>query len=158
MVVIAIIGILGSVAIFSMRGYGDSQNPAATARAIQLAMFRARTAALADGAQRRLTCTTSGCTYQMATTRGMSTPAAWTDSGNNVDVGNHATIWSISSSTDAAVDGSAGTQMGVSKTIRFFPDGSADPVTVYICDLNKQHKFKIYVYPGTGLARLVSNW
>ena len=70
-------------------------------------------------------------------------------------------IWNVSTSTDYNV-----TNVGATRHERigdhhhFKPDGTATASTIYVADTaaTTGHKYKIYVYPGTGLSRLVSNW
>ncbi|HEY7955793.1 MAG TPA: type II secretion system protein [Polyangia bacterium] len=166
MVVIAIIAIMTVAAMFSLSGYGKAQDPAALARGVQLMMIRARGDALADNHQRELSCTTAGCTYFSANTAWTGSGACpgavspcWVDAGDRVQTGNRALLFDIDSTTDYKTS-TPGTQLtsAQTKTITFRPDGTATPATVYISDGNGNNAFKVYVFAGTGMARLVSGW
>lgn len=160
MTVVIIIGVMAAIAMASMSGYGRAANSAGLARGIQYAMARARGDALSDGRQRQLSCTSAGCTYTIATWRGNgacpATPC-FTDGDDHILAGSHATLFSVDNTTDWKTS-NPGSQMTGTQTITFYPDGSATPATVYVSDRNGGNQFKVYVYAGTGMARLVSNW
>lgn len=166
MIVIAIIAILTAAAMFSLSGYGKAQDPAALARGVQLMMIRARGDALADNHQRQLSCTLAGCSYFTANAAWTGSGACpggvspcWVDGADRVLAGSHALLFNIDHTTDYKTS-TPGTQMTGTQvaTITFRPDGSATPATVYIADGNGTNQLKVYVFAGTGMARLVSNW
>jgi Tfp pilus assembly protein FimT len=159
---VVIIGVMASVAMVSMKGYGNGQSTISLARSIQFAMMRARSEAMADNYCRKLNLTSTGATYWIGTTTGMTTPTAWTDAGNNVVADSRATVWSVSGSTDAAANNS-GAQMATTatKSLIFRPDGTVNSgTTVYVTETGKgrSNQYKVYVYQATGMARMVNNW
>lgn len=160
MTVIVLIGVLTAIGLFSLSGYGRAQNAASLARGIEYAMMRARADALGDGRQRRLSCTRAGCSTLLATWTGMgacpATPC-FSDGDDHILAGSHALIFNVDGTTDWKTS-TPGTQMSGTQTITFYPDGSATPATVYVSDQDGGNQFKVYVYAGTGMARLVSNW
>jgi type II secretion system protein H len=159
LMVVAIIGVLGSMAIFSLSGAVNQNNPAALARALQFTMMRARQEAVADNKQRRLSCLPTACTYQIATSNGMSNAMTFVAAGDNLTPNNNTLIWNVTPGTDWNVNLAGGVQFSVVKTITFFPDGSSSGGTIYLQSKRvNSGQFKVYAYTGTGLARLVNNW
>lgn len=169
MTVLVIIAVMTSVAVASLGGWGNAASAASLARAIQFAAMRARAATLADGAERRLSCTAtahaSSCRLERACKKGvnpdLSTCGAWLDDGQLVVAGSRAMLWSISDATDRSVDGSTTTPWLGTHAVVFRPDGTADAATFYVADrggANAANHYKIYVYAGTGMARLVNRW
>jgi prepilin-type N-terminal cleavage/methylation domain-containing protein len=157
MIVVAIMGVMGSVAMYALAASTSHQGAASLARSLQLAAQRARTEAVSDHRQRRLSCTAGGCSHQIATTSGMGS-VTFQPAGSELAVGKHARIWNLTDTTDVAIDNS-GSAMAGTRTLTFFPDGSATRATIYVNDSARgTTRYKVYVYAGTGMARLVSNW
>ncbi len=161
MVVVVIIGVMASIGIFAMAPLTNAQNAAAVARSLQFEMSRSRLEAVSDNKQRQLSCTNSVCSYYVGSTTGMGA-VGFAKAGDVISSGKHAQIWSVSASTDSANNFNPAFSSMVSTpgTITFYPDGSATAATVYIADTaaTAGHKYKVYVYAGTGLARLVDHW
>jgi prepilin-type N-terminal cleavage/methylation domain-containing protein len=162
MIVVAIVGILSGVALFALAPTGNAQDAAALARSLHFAMQRARVDAASDNRQRRLSCNATlpqSCVYQMATTVGMSGTVAFQNAGDNIQAGRHAQVYNVTPTTDAGVDNS-GARMSGPQTITFYPNGTASAATVYVSDTNAtpSSKYKIFVFAGTGLARLADQW
>ncbi len=167
--VVAIVGVMATTAMFALSGSGNDQNAAALARSLQFLMLRARNEALSDGVARRITCTPAandgGCTYAMATTKGNS-PSAWSDAGDNIKVSSHAWIWNITATPNDTAAHAGTTQATGTFDITFYPtgvvttggNGTSTGATVYVCDKTVQHKYKVFVYGGTGLSKLVTTW
>jgi prepilin-type N-terminal cleavage/methylation domain-containing protein len=171
MVVVAMVAVLGTVGVFAMKGYGNAQGSAGFARALQFALMNARSEAIGDNYQRRLNCNNSAgpttqCKYERASTPGTGAQSTWTDAGNLIDSGVHAQIWNINATLDRTTDLHGATQAALTANqLIFYPDGKATQATVYINDktsatvaTNTGNRYKIYVYSGTGMARLVNNW
>jgi prepilin-type N-terminal cleavage/methylation domain-containing protein len=173
MATIAIVGVLGAVAMATLNGASSGNNSAALARSLQFALMNARSAALSDGTQRRLNCTLSStsastfCNVEKLCLPGMnptttSCTTVWTTQAR-IAGSSHATIWNITSSTDYNSSNAGGSQVTGNKLIMFYPDGTSDSTgkTIYVADTkatNKSNQFKIFVYPATGMARLVNIW
>jgi prepilin-type N-terminal cleavage/methylation domain-containing protein len=175
MAVVAIVGVLGAVAMATLNGATSGQNAASLARSLEFAMMNARSSALSDGTQRRLNCTLSAsgawasyCDVEKLCLAGMNPVTSGCSPAWNRQVripfGSHATVWNVTDTTDYAANNAGSTQVsGVSKMVTFYPDGSADTTgkTVYVADTNganKGNQFKIYVYSATGMSRLVNLW
>jgi Tfp pilus assembly protein FimT len=168
MAVVGIVGVMASVAMFGVKGYGNGASASSLARNIHVQMMRARAESVGDNFQRQLACNTLGCTYQIApaTSPGSGTIASNTfiDAGDKVVVPSRATIWNIYAGTDVNVNHAGSSQMasGTTTYIQFKPDGSATAATIYVNDRTggsgKGNQYKVYVYPGTGMSRLVNNW
>ena len=165
MAVVAIVAVMGAIAMATMSGVGNGQNPAALARSLQFAMMSARTAALSDGFQHRLECVpqtvNSYCLVEKAGQAGMGTPTSWTQEAR-LHAGSHALIWSVTSQTDVGAQ-TPSQETGTHEYVTFYPDGSADPTgkTIYVADsagTNTANHYKVYVYSATGMARLVNQW
>jgi hypothetical protein len=101
----------------------------------------------------------------------------WT-SESRINSGNHATLWNVTLTKDETTSNAGGAQVTGMKYIYFRPDGTAcdsystltapttacttsNGLTFYIADaggINKSNQFKIYVYPITGMPRMVNLW
>jgi Tfp pilus assembly protein FimT len=164
MIVVAIVGVMSTTAIFAFARTNNRESAAALARSIHLAAQRARGEAVSDNRQRAITCDTSACSYKIANATGMAavdfTDASKYALDGTIAYGKHATVHNMTATTDVAAN-NAGGAMSSAQTVVFYPDGSADKATFYVADTNASKTsnfFKIYVYQGTGLARVVSNW
>jgi prepilin-type N-terminal cleavage/methylation domain-containing protein len=166
MVVVAIVGVMSAVAIFAMSPGGNARGSAALARKLQFMMQRARVEAVSDNRQRRISCDPNpappaapNCSYLIADNPGMATTIPFTYAVDSVQWGRHAQVWNISDTTDLSADNS-GSKMSSIKTVTFFPNGTADKATVYVADTagTTGNKYKVYVYPGTAMTRLVDSW
>ena len=182
MAVVAIVGVMGAIAMATMSRSGDAQNAAALARSIQYSISSARTAALSDGFQRRLSCTPKStlafCTVDRASNAGMLLPTGYTfTTESKIMASSHATIWNITLSTDAGANNAGGSQSTTVRTMYIRPDGSVcdtvqtttAPTTAcasngfsyYVSDrggTNKENQYKVYVYSMTGMPRMVNTW
>jgi prepilin-type N-terminal cleavage/methylation domain-containing protein len=162
MIVVAIIGVMSFAAMFALAPSSNAKNAAALARSIEFVMQRARTDAVNDNRQRRVLCDAGAnrksCSYQIADTPGMGTPA-FSGTLDVIQWGRHALVWNINNATDWNVNNS-GSQMAGQLSVTFYPNGTATAATVYIADTaaTKGNLYKIYVYPGTGMARLIDTW
>jgi prepilin-type N-terminal cleavage/methylation domain-containing protein len=158
MVVVALIAITAGMGAWTLSGSLRTQQAADLARGVAFAMMRAHANAVADGFQRRLSCTARGCTAQRGTTAGMAVPAAWQNDGYVVDGGTQAQVWAITGTTDLATAAPGAGPLAVTTTITFFPDGTATSNTVYMKDVRGMKMYKVFVYPATGLSRIVDSW
>jgi type II secretory pathway pseudopilin PulG len=173
MAVVAIVGVMGAVAMATLNGATSGNNAASLARSLHFAMMNARSAALSDGYQRRINCSlaassyNSYCTVDKLCAAGMSPnttgcATVW-NSESRINCGSHATVWNLTNTTDAAATNAGASQVTGAKTILFYPDGTSDSTgkTIYVSDTkgsNNANKFKIYVYSATGMSRLVNQW
>jgi prepilin-type N-terminal cleavage/methylation domain-containing protein len=175
--VVAITGVLAAVAMVSLSGAGNEQNAAALARSIQFAMLRARNEAFADGSARQLRCgpsvtsatvggTFSGCSFFVATNKGM-VPAGWTEESNNVQASWRVLIWNVAPTSTASAASAGALPMSSNSIITFYPtggvvttgaSGTSAGATVFVCDKNGQHRYKVFAFGATGLSKLVSSW
>ena len=185
MAVIAIIGVMSAIAMATMSRAGDAQNAASLARSLQYAIMTARNATLSDGFMRRLNCTmapTGGyCLVEKAGTTGAQVASsAWPPSGgaleSRINAGSHATLWNLTLTADATTSNAAG-QAVSTKYMYLKPDGTvcdtyatpsapttacgSNGFTFYVSDtngINTSNHYKVYVYPVTGMPRLVNSW
>jgi Tfp pilus assembly protein FimT len=159
MVVVVIFATTAALAAVQLQGDGHRQRAVNLARSIQFALLEARTGAVSDGYQRRLTCTASGCTAQIASTPGTAAPATWNSAGDTIQASATAQVWAITATTDVTTQAPAG-PLAATTSITFSPDGSASPATVYVRDKGGPNtgKYKVYVYSATGMARMVEGW
>ncbi len=83
-------------------------------------------------------------------------------------------MWNVTATTDQSANnagGSAtttagnivfnanGTLSSATSNIVFNPDGTSSGGTIYLTDAKgKMAFYKVYVYPATGMARMVSRW
>ena len=159
MVVVAIVGVMSAVAMFALGNAGNSSHASALARKLQFALARARTDAVSDGRWRRLSCTAARCQLQMAPTAATPDSTTVWITLDTIEAGKHAQLWALTSTTDLTTR--SPTQMSGTLALDFHPDGSADAGTFYVEDTATNtagHRYKVYVYQGTGMARLVSDW
>lgn len=168
MAVVAIVGVMAAVAMSAINGSSSGVSAGALARSLQFSMMNARSQALSDGFMRQLNCTLAAssyngfCNVEKCTVPGNAACTTW-NVEQRINFGTHATIWNLTNSTDAATSNAGGVQATGVKVITFKPDGSSDTTgkTIYVADTNgsnKSNQFKIFVYPGTGMARLVNIW
>ena len=134
MAVVAIVGVMGAIAMATMSRSGDAQNSGALARSLQFAMMNARANTISDGFQRRLNCNLAStgvggyCLVEKATTRARQHRAPrWTQE-MRINSGSHATIWNLTLTNDDTVN-NASTQASGSKYIYFRYDGGACAAT-----------------------------
>lgn len=182
MAVIAIVGVMAAIAMSALGRSGDAQNSASLARSLQFAIMGARNSTLSDNFIRRVNCTlaaTNGnCTVDRACQSGSPLPTTCTFSQEQkVTANSHATLWSVSSTTDVTANNAGGSQVSGTKTMYLKPDGTvcdnyptvAAPTTLcnsngftfYVSDVNGSNlanRYKIYVYSYTGMPRMVNQW
>jgi prepilin-type N-terminal cleavage/methylation domain-containing protein len=160
MIVVAIIGVMSFAAILAMGPSNNAKSSAALARSLQFTLQRARTDAVNDNRQRQILCdaTLKKCTYLIANAQGMGV-VTFNDKLDDIQWGRHALVWNINNATDWDTNNS-GAQMSGQKSVTFYPNGTATAATVYVADSAsvKHYFYKVYVYGGTGLARLVDTW
>lgn len=157
MVVVALIASITGMGVWTISGSLRNQQINDLSRGVLFAMMRGRSDAVADGFQRRLSCTSSVCTLQVGNTAGMAAPGAWTNAGYQIYGSTQAEVYAIDAATDVGTTSPAGPLAG-SKTVTFFPDGSATPATVFLRDARGAQRFKVFVYSATGMARIVDQW
>jgi len=176
MAVITIVAVMAAVAMASLGRAGDAQNAASLARSIQFAIQTARNATLSDGFMRRLNCslqtTNSNCFIERADIAGMS-PTNWPTAGGireqQINASSHATIWNVVYTTDETTSNNGGAQVTATRYFYIKPDGTVGDTqttiagaTFYVSDLrgtaNASNQYKVYVYPLTGMPRLVNQW
>ncbi|MCU1278876.1 MAG: hypothetical protein JWM53_2422 [bacterium] len=127
------------------------------------------------------------CTVDKATTPGPPVAPApgmvlpnnvtWT-SESRINAGNHATLWNVTLTKDETANNAGSSQVTATRSLYFRPDGtvcdtystvaapttsctSSNGLTFYVADSggsNKSNQFKIYVYPFTGMPRMVNIW
>jgi prepilin-type N-terminal cleavage/methylation domain-containing protein len=135
MAVIAIVAVMGAIAMATMSRAGDAENAASLARSLQVAIMTARNATLSDGFMRRLNCTLqtddSTCFVERAATAGMqvASSAAWTTAGGmvrelRVSAGTHATLWNVTPTNDATANNAGSAQFTGNKLMYLKPDGT----------------------------------
>ena len=185
MAVIAIVAVMGAIAMATLSRSGDAENAGAYARSLEFAIMNARSQSISDGFVRRLKCTlqsTRGsCVVEKASISGTSlTTANWPPTAGTQEQiiwsGSHATLWDVTATLDYNASNQASTQVTATKYIYFKPDSTVDDnmpptaptyggtpagMTFYVSDVvgsNKSNHYKIYVYGMTGMPRLVNNW
>lgn len=182
--VVAIVGVMSAVAMFALGPSGAAQNAAALARSLHVAMMTARSSTLADGIQRQIACTPAttalkgSCTVSRYSSPGMAPAAGGTwIREQRIDASSHATLWNVTKTLDVTTSNAGGTQATSFTPIYFRPDGticdalatSTTPnpctyttgMTFYVSDTNgtsTSNQYKIYVYPFTGMPRMVNRW
>jgi len=168
MAVIAIVAVMGAIAMATLSGAGNGQNAAGLARSLELVVMGARAAAISDGFVRRVHCSlqTSGswCSVDKATTAGAA-PTAWTTE-STVRANSHATVWAVTASTDVTAQNPA--HASGDRYVYVKTDGSVGDATntttgatFYVSDsggTNTANRYKVYVYSATGMPRLVNQW
>jgi Tfp pilus assembly protein FimT len=166
MAVVAIVGVLAAIGGLAIGRSNRAVKSSALARSLHLALLEARSEAVSDGFQRRFLCASStSCAIYIATTRGMGT-ATWSATAiSKVSGNNDAVVWAYDPQTDnTSVTPAPGPLAGTAEII-FFPDGSASGTagavtgaTLFVSNSTGKSPYKIFVYPATGLSRLVDSW
>jgi prepilin-type N-terminal cleavage/methylation domain-containing protein len=157
MMVVALFGVMAALGAYAIAGTTRAQETAALSRSIQFALLQARADAVGDGYQRRLNCSARSCTEEMATSPGMGTPAGWKSAGSTIVAGRQGQVWAVDAATEIAQTNPAG-PIAQSAFAVFYPDGTAAPSTVYVCDQGCVRHYKVYVFSATGMAHLVDRW
>lgn len=169
MTVVTIIGVVSAVGFHSLASTGKSTDAASLARSLQFLAMRARQETASDNRQRRISCALSAagstCQYFMAQTPGAGVSAAW-NLLDTLAAGSHATLWNATGTVDVAANNAGSAQAITTAVITFYPDGtvtgpaggSASGATLYVCDKTQTNRYKVYVYGGSGMSRLVGNW
>lgn len=184
MAVVAIIAVMGAIAMATLSRSGDAENSGAYARSLEFAIMNARSQSISDGFVRRLNCTlqsTRGsCVVEKASVTGTNlTTANWPPTAGTQEQiiwsGSHATLWNVTTTLDSSASNQGGSQTTGTKTMYFKPDasicdqmpptactyGANGGMTLYVSDVNgtnKSNQYKVYVYGLTGMPRLVNNW
>ena len=157
MVVVALIASITGMGVWTVSGSLRNQQINDLARGVLFAMMRARSDSVADGFQRRVSCSSSMCSLLIAGTAGMAVPGAWTNGGYQVYGSTQAEVYAVDNATDVGSTNPAGPLAG-SKNVTFFPDGSATPATVFLRDSRNAQRLKVFVYSATGMARIADRW
>src|SRR6185312_10302222 len=120
MAVVAIIGVMGAIAMATLSRSGDAENAGAYARSIEFAMMNARSQSISDGFVRRLKCnlvTTRGsCAVEKASVSGTNlTNANWPPTAGTQEQiiwsGSHATLWNVIPSLDYNANNAGGAHL-----------------------------------------------
>jgi prepilin-type N-terminal cleavage/methylation domain-containing protein len=157
MVVLAIIGVLGTVA------WSLPTEDKATARGVAEQLVSeaetARMRAVSSRRWHRITMTASGAVVQASTTTGMTAPTAWSQVGV-ITMPKRVTIVALATRTQAvasAVEPAAGDGLATAQLV-FGPDGSSAARTVYISDVRGRGRYRVGIYGATGSARVFEGW
>jgi prepilin-type N-terminal cleavage/methylation domain-containing protein len=173
MVVIAILGIVASLAVVAVK----SDPTAKSAREVAAFLQTARRAAVAHGPVRADVKTATGITatqrvrFKQTTfgsqvilydlVEGSGATASWV-TNTWVWLPNRATIFGVATSANTNGGETLPSALAVGAQVDrfFYPDGSADATTVYLKSAsgNKPDKFRVFVMPLSGVPTTTKGW
>ena len=157
MVVIAIIGVLTSLAV------GSTTEDRATARgyAEQVVgeLDTTRMRAIASRRWHRVVVAKNGVAIEAATTTGMVAPTDWSrvmwaPSPRRIQI---VALEATTRATSAGVEPADGAGLDT-HVLLFAPDGSSASRTLYVADNTKRARYRVGVYRATGSARVFDGW
>jgi Tfp pilus assembly protein FimT len=156
MVVVAIIGILASVAV-SMPEEDDA-TVAGTGAQLSGELDRARLRAMATHRWERMVFVGGTAILQEGTTVGMMPPTAYTQV-STVTMPNVVKVFSVSNASAIDPTGSGGSSgNGLATGVAFAPDGTSAPHTIYLQDARGRIRMRLVVFAATGTVLTRDGW
>lgn len=156
MVVVAIIGVVASLAVF----LPDEDDATTEGVAGQLAgeLDSARLRAMADRKWQRMIISGQDVTLQEGDTLGMAPPTTWT-LHHTFTVSSRVLMVSIGQTSAIDPTGSSATAgMGLTAGVEFAPDGSSQARTLYLSDSQGRSPVRIVVFATTGSILTRDGW
>ena len=156
MVVVTIVGILGSLVVFAPEEDDATVDGVASDLASELDNARLR--GMGDHRWQRMTVAGSTVTFAEGNTLGMLAPTTWT-THHTMSVSPRVRIVSIGSTS--AINGtgaSAAPGTGLATGVTFAPDGSSVARTIYLSDTRGLSQSRLVVFATTGGVLSRNGW
>jgi prepilin-type N-terminal cleavage/methylation domain-containing protein len=156
MVVIAIVGILASIAVSTPEE--DDATVAGTAGQISGELDRVRLRAMATHRWYRMIFNGTVATIQEGNTLGMVAPTTWTQM-STLTLPLSVKAYSIGATSAIDPTGTAGAQgTGLAAGIKFAPDGTSFAGTLYLQDSHGASRERLVVFAATGTVLIRDGW
>lgn len=159
MVVVAIIGILATIAVVSVRSESYAGTVQGFAKEIVAEIDSARMRAVATGRRQQLEFQEHVVSHWEATNVGMGPADGW-EAVRHIGAPKNVFIASVDTVTHMA-EGNAVPTEGTglpSTSIELLPDGSAESATVFIRDAPDNDRQRVAIFRATGTAYVFKNW
>jgi prepilin-type N-terminal cleavage/methylation domain-containing protein len=158
MVVVAMIAILAASAVVFVRPSSHAASSLGYANQIAALCDSARQRAVATRSYQKLEIEEDRILHWQGTTEGMTPPEEWSLVGT-VAVPLDVVVAATSPRTHTEPDdGVPEAGAGLPAEIDFAPDGSSDPMTVFITDSRDHGRARVAVYRASGSAYAYNEW
>ena len=158
MVTIAIIGILTTVAVLSVRGQTYAGTVRGYSEMIAAEVDGSRLRAVASGRWQELEVTETNVFHWEATTEGMGLPVGY-NLVRTITVPKNVFVRSMDGQTHLAPNDSVpAVGDGLPGTVHFAPDGSGEAATIFVGDVNDTDHMRVAIFRATGTAYVFSDW
>ena len=158
MIVVAIIGILTTVAVVSVRGQSYAGTVTGYSQKINAEIDNARMRAVASGRWQQLEITPTTVLHWEATTEGMGVPVGY-DLVRTISVPKNVFVRSMDDRTHLAPNDSVpAVGDGLDGAVNFAPDGSGEAATIFVGDVNDKDHKRVTIFRATGTAYVFSDW
>jgi prepilin-type N-terminal cleavage/methylation domain-containing protein len=158
MVVIAIVGVLMTVAVLSVQGSSYAKTVQGFANEIAAEVDAARMRAVATGRRQQLEVNQGLVTHWEADAVGMGTPSGY-EVVRHLMPPKNVLVGAMLNATYIA-DGSGATEgtYGPPNTIEFYPDGSAESATIFLRSFADDDRRRVAIFRATGTAYVFKDW
>lgn len=160
MVVVAIVGVLGGIAVLSLGHTSYGKGVVGLARKFVTEIEACRVRALSTGHWQRIDVYADRAIVLESRSTGMVTPTQW-DEARTLDVPQVGRFWGAEPVTRAGGGQTPADGQGLPFTLLFRPDGSAVPATIYFATPgypDQKAKMRVVVYRATGVSYLWEGW
>jgi prepilin-type N-terminal cleavage/methylation domain-containing protein len=158
MVVVAIIGIITTIATISVRSQSYAGTVKGYAELIASEVDNARLRSVATGRWQQLEVTDTALLHWQATNEGMGIPTDY-DLISRIGTPSNVFIRSMDDRTHMAVgDAVPAVGTGLGGTVNFAPDGSGQAATIFVGDTNDKAFARVAIYRATGMAYVFNEW
>jgi Tfp pilus assembly protein FimT len=161
MVVVAIIGILMTVAVLSIRSTTYAGTPQGFAEKIVSEIEHTRLRAISSRRWQRLHVNADQINHWEASVEGMvkpTDPDAW-DLVRSVSAPGDTEVALVDDSTHLYENtGVPAVGSGLGSVIDFAPDGAGSAATIFVRDRNDRQRFRVAIYRATGTAYVYEGW
>lgn len=158
MAVVAIVGVLVTVAVLQLRPGEYAGTAKGFADQIVALGDKARMRALSSQKIQRLQFEYDAVYHLQAKTTGLATPTEWEEIATLPSPAN----LRVASTSDRVHlkpnDGVPANGEGIGATVDFSPDGSAEAITIFITDPGGRQQSRVAFYGATGTARVFEGW
>ena len=159
MVVVAIIGLLSTIAVISVRSQSYAGTVQGFGKEIAAEVDAARMRAVATGRRQQLEINETQVTHWESSSTGMGPAASWEVvrriyAPKNVYIVAKDFMTHITNGVQVPPEGD-----GLpNATVEFLPDGSAESATIFLRDTNGRDRRRVAIFRATGTAYVFKNW
>ncbi len=158
MVVVAIIGVLATIAVLSVRGESYAGTVRGYSEKIAAEVQNARMRAVATGRWQQLEISRDKIKHWEATTEGMGAPTSY-QLVRTLNVPKNVHVRKMDDRTHLAPnDAVPANGAGLDGVVNFAPDGSGEAATIFVGDQNDKDHTRVAIFRATGIAYVFSDW